>query len=144
MPYNDLIDSFAAFRKLGIEMSDQPPDDKKLAELRVDCLSSLAKLFAPTPNQRSIMQEVNFEWVRQVKAAAQKYSVDKVVLFPYPSHNQRINPLLHAYGGEIEKLFEEIGFPSLSGNKITAEERSSLICWEREYGIVLYERDLDK
>lgn len=145
MSYNDLVDSFAAFKKLGIEMSDRAPDDKKLAEIRVDCLSSLLKLFNPTKNQRALMQQINFEQVRQVKVMARKFSVNRVTFFPYLVENQNCIPLLRAYGGERAEFFREMGlFPFLNNNQITAEECANMTQWEREYGIIIYERDFDK
>lgn len=142
MTHNDYIDTVAALTKLGIEMKSQPRDTTELAKAKIDYLSELLKWIQPIPKQPKNNTASNFEWVRQLKITAKKYSVDKVILFPYLDENQNLVPFLRAYGGETAKFFGEIGLSSSRiGGKITAEGNAILTQWEREYGIILYEND---
>ena len=98
MSYNNLVDLAADFSKLRIEMSWQSRDDKEFAKSTVDCLASILKQ-SPT-NGFNSMQQIDFEWVKRIKVAAQKYSIDRVVVFPCPINNQRVTMLLRTYGEE--------------------------------------------
>ena len=138
MSYGNVVDAIAAFTKRGIEINGRTRDEIEWAKANIDCLSALLKLIPAIPEQRLNSIEINFEWVKQVKTSAQKWSVDSVVLFPYPVNNQSFIPLIRTYGGETEKFFAEIGFNLLNGNMITAEEKAILTQWEHEYGIILY------
>lgn len=135
MQYEKFIDSIAAFEKLGIESSWQTRDEKELAKTRVDYLSSVLKAFQPFPVGTPNALSINIEGVRQIKAIASHYSVEKVVLFPYFANHSMI-PIMRVYGGDKNKFCEETGQRPLTAN---TEEYANMAQCEKKYGIILYE-----
>lgn len=136
MQYDNFIDSVSAFEKLGIESSWQTRDDKELAKARVDCLASILKGIRPFPGQEL---NINIEWIRQIKKFALQYSVEKVVLFPYPVGYQQLAQFIRVYGGKKDKFWEAIGAGPLISNNVTQEIRTNIDQWINEYGVILYE-----
>jgi hypothetical protein len=134
---DNFIDSIAAFQKLGIESSRATRDAKEWEKSRVDCLSSVLKLMQVHPEQNVTVMGLTFEQVRTIKKAAEQYSVEKVVLFPY-SDGQKVIPLVCVYGGDKEKFFGHLGWSTMRTNSPVeiASEYNSLI---KEYGIIVYE-----
>lgn len=134
---DNFIDSIAAFKKLGIENSGTPRDVKEWEKSRVDCLSSVLKLMQVHPEQNMTVMGLTLEQIKIIKSAAEQYSVEKVVLFPY-SDGQSVIPLVRVYGGDKEKFFGYLGWSTMGTNSPAevASECDSLI---KEYGITLYE-----
>jgi hypothetical protein len=134
---DNFIDSIAAFQKLGIENSRATRDAKEWEKSRVDCLSSVLKLMQMHPEQNVTVMGLTLEQIRTIKKAAEQYSVEKVVLFPY-SDGQKVIPFVRVYGGDKEKFFGHLGWSTMRINSPTegVSECDSLI---KEYGITLYE-----
>lgn len=136
MSYGNFIDSVAAFGKLGIEKSNLSRDDKEYAKSGVDCLSSLLKQLEPRQRVDLSVMGMNLERVRDIKVSARQYSVEKVVLFPYPN-GYGVIPLIRVYGGDVKAFFCSIGVSPLEMN-ISVEEGEKIHDIEKEYGIILY------
>lgn len=138
MTMNDnFIDSVATFKKLGIESSGATRDEKEWEKSRVDCLSSVLKLMQVHPEPNVTVMGLTLEQVRTIKKAAEQYSVEKVVLFPY-SDGQRVIPLVRVYGGDKERFFGHLGWNTMRTN-FPAEVASECDNLIKEYGITLYE-----
>lgn len=136
MQYGDFIDSLADLRKVGIETSGLSRDDKEMAKAGVDCLASALKAVSPFPEQNRNTLNINFEWIRLIKETASRCSAEKVVLFPY-FVNQNLIPVMRVYGGDKNRFCEETGQRPLTTNTAECVDMAQ---WEKEYGILLYER----
>ena len=89
------------------------------------------------PEQNMTVMGLTLEQISAIKRAAEQYSVEKVVLFPYLD-GQRAIPLMHVYGGDKEGLFRHLGWSSMGTNS-PAEVTSEFDSLIKEYGITLYE-----
>lgn len=140
MQYDNFIDSVAAFEKFGIETSWHTRDNKELAKARVDFLASTLKAIPPFSEQ-NLNITINIEQIRQIKEIASQYSVEKVILFPYPAANGNLVPKISVYGGEESKFLAALGMKPLMANDITKEIYESMAQWKDIYGIILYESE---
>lgn len=139
MKYDNFIDSITAFGKLKIEISGLSRNNKELAKERLDCTKYTLKAISQLIEQNPRTLNMNYKWIRKVKEIAVQYSVEKVVIFPYPLGNQGIAHLIRAYGGDKTGFFEALGWKSLANNSVTPKEQDSMTQLENEYGIILYE-----
>lgn len=135
--YYSMIDLIALSAKLGIESTSMNWWGKQGLNALIDCEAANAK--------RQFVQQQNFmvmglslNAVNAIKVAAQKYGIDRVVLFPCPV-NGTIIPCFKMEGGDIAAFCQAIGQPLLEKSAVNASdtEQESLA---QEYGVILYQR----
>ena len=93
---DNVIDSIAAWGKFGVENSGRSRDEKEWVKSGVDCLSSVLKLMRESATPTMSVMGLDIEQIRSIKQIAERYAIEKVVLFPYPD-GQTIIPLIRAY-----------------------------------------------
>ena len=135
----NVIDSIVAWGKFGVENSGCSRDEKEWMKSGVDCLSTVLKLMQKSATPTMSVMGLDIEQIRSIKQIAKRYTIEKVVLFPY-SDGQTLIPLIRAYGGDREGFFQYFGWNHIYPNSHTQIElESNFNILEKEYRIILYE-----
>lgn len=132
-----MIDIIALSAKLGIESTSMNPWGKEGLKALIEHEATNAKKQLVQQQDFTVMG-LPLNAVNAIKIAAQKYGLERVVLFPCPV-NGIIIRCFQMKGGDIAAFCQAIGQPLLEKSSVNASEseQESLI---QEYGVILYQR----
>lgn len=139
MNNRDMVDAIGFLGKTRIENSTMDRDSKERAKLRIEGLEILAKSLLPSSKANQGDLRAIFDQVRMIKEIAQSCSIKRVVLIPR-NDNGQINATFLMYEGNGYEFCNRLGLTYRNGC-YSDQESAELLELERQYGIILYERD---
>lgn len=128
MHENEKIDYLAHTTKLLLDFSDMEEKKKAYAKLGVDVIAELLKLEVKSRGPDIV----------RIQEAACFYNLDRVVAFPCVVQGEP-RALLRMYGGSISAFCQNLNIPMFSENDVHLNP-IYISQMEKQYGIVLYER----
>ena len=136
------IDIIASVGKVGIENSSLSESHKELAKASVDIVTNLIKEYQKSSQPYLCMFGLNFELVNRIKVEALKYDIERVVCIPRPCNNGTIQAVIRTRGGNTEGFCHSIGIQPLPTE--SEYNNDSLDQLQKQYGIIIYDRIIDK
>ena len=139
MNNRDIVDAIGFLGKTRIENSTMDRDSKDRAKLRIEGLEILAKSLLPSRKANQGDLRAIFDEVRMIKEIAQSCSIKRVILIPR-NDNGQINATFLMHEGNGYEFCNRLGLIYRNGC-FSDQESAELLELERQYGIILYERD---
>ena len=139
MNNRDMVDAIGFLGKTRIENSTMDRDSKDRAKLRIEGLEILVKLLLPSGTTEQGDLRLFFEQVRMIKETAKSCSIKRVVLIPRNDSGQ-INTTFLMHEGNGCEFCNRLGL-TCRKDCSSNQEYTELLELERQYGIILYERD---
>jgi len=139
MNNRDMVDAIGFLGKTRIENSTMDRDSKERAKLRIDGLEILAKSLLPSGKTNQGDLRAIFEQVRMIKETVKNCALKRVVLIPR-NDNGQIHATFLMREGNISEFCNRLGLTYRNGC-FNDQESAELLELERQYGIILYERD---
>ena len=133
------IETLALIGKSIVESSSMDRNNKEWAKLGIEGFELFLKSLRSSENQEQASVGSAFEQIRLIKEAARQCSVKRVVAFPI-NDNGQIKTLFRLYEGNWDEFCNRLGLTRMDG-RFNAKESAELVELERQYGIILYERD---
>lgn len=137
MDYND-INLIALGGKIAIESTSAERSQKEVAKFGIDYISDAIKQFCADQQGRFSVMGLSLTNIHAIKAAAQMYGIDQVILFPCQV-NGAITPCIKVKGGDVAAFFQAIGNTPLEKFSVNSSdnEQSELI---DRYGVIVYSK----
>ena len=133
------IEALGLIGKSIVERSPMDRDSKEWAKLGIEGFELFLKSLQSSRNQEQASVGSAFEQIRLIKETAKQCSVKRVVAFPI-NDNGQIKTLFRLYEGNWDEFCNRLGLIRMDG-RFNAKESAELVELERQYGIILYERD---
>ena len=138
MDKDKLLDLSASIGKFNIENSNLLRDEKEYIKSNIDLVTDILKTNQSNTNNISVMG-FSISTIKNMKMLASQFSIDKVIVFPvfYDSGDYQI--LIKVIGQDRETFFDNINVQKLYN--ISEENEKTLDKFEKDYGVIIYERD---
>ena len=138
MDKDKLLDLSASIGKFNVENSNLLRDEKEYIKSNIDLVTDILKTNQSNTNNISVMG-FSISTIKNMKMLASQFSIDKVIVFPvfYDSGDYQI--LIKVIGQDIENFFDNINVQKLYN--ISEENEKTLDKFEKDYGVIIYERD---
>ena len=138
MDKNKLLDLSASIGKFNVENSNLLRDEKEYIKSNIDLVTDILKTNQSNTNNISVMG-FSISTIKNMKMLASQFSIDKVIVFPvfYDSGDYQI--LIKVIGQDRENFFDNINVQKLYN--ISEENEKTLDKFEKDYGVIIYERD---
>ena len=138
MDKDKLLDLSASIGKFNVENSNLLRDEKEYIKSNIDLVTDILKTNQSNTNNISVMG-FSISTIKNMKMLASQFSIDKVIVFPvfYDSGDYQI--LIKVIGQDRETFFDNINVQKLYN--ISEENEKTLDKFEKDYGVIIYERD---
>lgn len=138
MDKDKLLDLSASIGKFNVENSNLLRDEKEYIKSNIDLVTDILKTNQSNTNNISVMG-FSISTIKNMKMLASQFSIDKVIVFPvfYDSGDYQI--LIKVIGQDRENFFDNINVQKL--HNISGENEKTLDKFEKDYGVIIYERD---
>ena len=138
MDKDKLLDLSASIGKFNVENSNLLRDEKEYIKSNIDLVTDILKTNQSNTNNISVMG-FSISTIKNMKMLASQFSIDKVIVFPvfYDSGDYQI--LIKVIGQDRENFFDSINVQKLYN--ISEENEKTLDKFEKDYGVIIYERD---
>ena len=138
MDKDKLLDLSASIGKFNVENSNLLRDEKEYIKSNIDLVTDILKTNQSNTNNISVMG-FSISTIKNMKMLASQFSIDKVIVFPvfYDSGDYQI--LIKVIGQDRENFFDNINVQKLYN--ISEENEKALDKFEKDYGVIIYERD---
>lgn len=139
MNHTNRIEATGLIGKSFVEMTPWDRDSKEWAKLGIEGVELLLKSMQGSKDNEQTSAGSVFEQVRQIKETARQCSIQRVVMCPF-NDTGHIKTMILTYEGDMDTFCNRTGLIKVSGY-LGEKEYAELAEMERQYGIILYDRD---
>ena len=136
------INLMALSGKLAVESGSWNRLQKESLKLGIDILADIMKNAQTTKESNFSVMGLSVYQIRFVKEVAEEYGLERVEIFPCPV-NSEVIACFKMEGGDIMGFQKVLGIPPLQNESVTISE-SDLSALIEQYGVVLYQRGIDR
>ena len=138
MDKDKLLDLSASIGKFNVENSNLLRDEKEYIKSNIDLVTDILKTNQSNTNNISVMG-FSISTIKNMKMLASQFSIDKVIVFPVFYDSGYYQILIKVIGQDRENFFDNINVQKLYN--ISEENEKTLDKFEKDYGVIIYERD---